>query len=140
MDVAPSQVWQVISDPYAYAQWVVGAKEIRAFEGEWPARGALLHHTVGTAIANMKDNTEVLDVDPMRRIKLRGRVRPLGLADITFLITEVDGRTSVTVEETVSGGPAKRIPKPVLDAMLKLRNAETLRRLENLAARRPRQS
>ena len=137
MSATPEQVWQVIADPYAYADWVVGAKEIRGHDPGWPGKGALLHHTVGTAAAHVKDNTEVLEVDAPKHIKLRGRVRPIGSADIVLDIADNGKGSTVKIKEVVVSGPASKIPQRLLDPLLLLRNAETLRRLERLAVKRP---
>ena len=138
MAATTDQVWQVIADPYAYAHWVVGAKEIRGHQGSWPEKGALLHHTVGTAVANVKDNTEVLEVEARKRLKLRGRVRPIGIVNIVVDIDEeVKGMgATVRIKEAVVAGPISKIPQRLLDPLLALRNAETLRRLERLALKR----
>jgi hypothetical protein len=46
--------------------------------------------------------------------------------------------TLVVIEEEATSGPAKLVPKPIQDLMLKARNDEALRRLAYLAESRAR--
>jgi uncharacterized protein YndB with AHSA1/START domain len=39
MSVAPEAVWDVLADPFQYAHWVVGSKEIRAADPGSRRRG-----------------------------------------------------------------------------------------------------
>ncbi|MDQ3826752.1 MAG: SRPBCC family protein, partial [Actinomycetota bacterium] len=47
IDRDPKQVWDVLSDGWAYAEWVVGTKDIRKVDRDWPAEGSQIHYTVG---------------------------------------------------------------------------------------------
>jgi uncharacterized protein YndB with AHSA1/START domain len=131
IDAPVSQVFAVLADGRSYAEWVVGAKAIRSVDESWPAPGSKFHHTVGFGPFEIKDNSEVLAVNPERRITLRVRARPAGEAHVTLTLQPADGmRTHVEMEEHPVKGVAKVIANPMLDALLKGRNAEALRRLK----------
>jgi uncharacterized protein YndB with AHSA1/START domain len=127
----PDQVWAVLADPMRYADWVVGAQEVRSFEGDWPARGARFHHSVGVGPIHIRDNTSVLESTPSRRLVLRARARPFGQARVDLQLTVSDGGTRVEMTE-VPTSPVARLGRRVLDPLIHTRNTEALRRLEQL--------
>jgi hypothetical protein len=63
------------------------------------------------------------------------RVLPVGHGIVTFELGESGSGTLVRMEERPAGGPIKMI-WPALEPLVKMRNAETLRRLKNLAESR----
>jgi uncharacterized protein YndB with AHSA1/START domain len=128
---SPDQVWAVLADPKRYAEWVVGAQEVRGFEGDWPAPGARFHHTVGLGPIHIHDDTSVLESNPSRRLVLRARARPLGHARIALELTQSGAGTRlVMVEEPTS--PVASLLRKVVDPLIHSRNVEALRRLEGL--------
>jgi uncharacterized protein YndB with AHSA1/START domain len=132
----PERVWEVLSDPRSYATWVVGSKDIRRWDPEWPAPGAAFHHTFLVGPLPVKDSTSVLESDPPRRLKLRARARPTGVAHIVIeLLPEADG-TRVEIDEWPVEGPPATLHNPVQAWLIKRRNDESLRRLRRLAERR----
>lgn len=141
MDCRPEDVFDVLTDGWSYATWVVGAARIREVEDGFPDPGTKIHHSVGLWPALISDNTEVEDVDVPNRITLRVRAWPTGegLVSITC-VAQGTNRTEVTIEEQAVSGPAKLIPTAVQDAMLNVRNAEALRRLGYLAESRARRT
>jgi uncharacterized protein YndB with AHSA1/START domain len=132
ISASPERVWAVLADPKSYADWVVGAKRVRGFEGSWPARGSRFHHTVGVWPLHIRDTTSVLESESPRRLVLRARARPLGHAriEITLAATELGTRLVMTEEAT---SPLASRAKGLLDPLIHLRNVEALRRLESLA-------
>ena len=132
IDAPAEQVFALLADGRRYAEWVVGAKRIRGVDESWPAPGSKFHHTVGVGPIELDDNSEVLDVETNRCIRLRVRARPAGQAEVTLTLAPVDGaRTRVEMEEHPVSGVAKLLHNPLLDASLKGRNAEALRRLKD---------
>ena len=126
-------LWAVVADARSYAFWVVGSHDIRAVEGDWPAPGSKFHHTQGHGPLKVKDNTQVLESQPPRRLLLEVRVRPFMIGHVELLF-EPDGEgTCVTMIETVDSGPGGLVPDVLLAPMLKLRNADALRRLAAMA-------
>ncbi|MEO5679096.1 MAG: SRPBCC domain-containing protein [Acidimicrobiales bacterium] len=135
-DSTPEQIWSVLADPHSYEHWVVGAKDIRAADGEWPAPGSALQHTSGFGPLNLKDNTKVLEADPPRRLVLEARGRPLGIARIEIELKPEGAATAVSMTEYAIRPEAARRLNPILDPFLHSRNVETLRRLEELIKER----
>ncbi|MBW3558065.1 MAG: SRPBCC family protein, partial [Actinobacteria bacterium] len=126
----PEEVFALLADPYTYEDWVVGCDDIRAVEGEWPEPGSLFHHTVGVGLVKVKDNTKVVEVEPDRRLVLEARARPAGIVKVIFTLEPEGDGTKVTIEEYPVRGVARTIHNPGQDFLIRLRNAETLRRLD----------
>ena len=127
---SPDEVFAVLADARTYQHWVVGCDDIRAVEGDWPAVGSRFFHTVGVGPVKTSDNTKVLEVDAPRRLVLEARARPAGIAKVIFELRPVDGGTEVEIDEYPIRGAAKVIHNPLQDGLIKVRNVETLRRLE----------
>jgi uncharacterized protein YndB with AHSA1/START domain len=132
----PDQVWAVLSDGWLYPTWVVGATRMRDVDSTWPQTGSKLHHSAGVWPAVVNDNTEVLESEPGRFLRLRARGWPLGEAEVKITLTPSGAETLVEIDETAVSGPGAMIPAPVEAAMVKWRNAETLRRLAFIAENR----
>jgi uncharacterized protein YndB with AHSA1/START domain len=136
IDTTPRRIFDVLSEPRHYADWVVGAKKIRSADPDWPAVGTKFHHTVGFGPLTLDDNTEVLEKQDDRRLVLKAKTRPLGTARVELdLLDAGAGRTRVIMREG-PGDPMSRIAfNPLLDLALKGRNVEALRRLKEIAER-----
>ena len=133
IDAAPEDVFAVLSNPYCYPEWVVGASGVRDHDESFPAVGSRFHHKVGTWPLNVKDHTEVVEVDPPRRIVLKAKARPLGTATIEIDLAASAGGTELAMEER----PGDRLTtlvagNPLADTALRVRNAEALARLKRL--------
>lgn len=130
------RVYGLLADGHSYADWVVGAKRIRSVDPGWPAIGSKFRHTIGAGPLTIDDESEVLDVEPRRRLELRVRARPAGEAHVTLTLTTADGgtRTNVEMEEHPVRGLAMLVGRnPIADRLLARRNDEALRRLKNRA-------
>jgi uncharacterized protein YndB with AHSA1/START domain len=136
VDAPPAQVFAVLTDARSYADWVVGAKEIRAVDPDWPKPGSAFHHSVGVG-ATVDDATRVLELEPGRRLALRVKARPFSTGTVDFELEPDDGGTTVTMSETVDGW-AWVVLRPVVEVVLHVRNTETLRRLRREVERRQR--
>lgn len=137
VDTVPDNVWKVLADGWLYPLWVVGATRIRAVEPEWPQVGSKIHHSFGVWPAVVDDNTEVLACEPGRLLRLRARGWPMGEAEVTLTLSASGAGTRVEIVEDAVSGPGLLMPKPLRDLSIKVRNAETLRRLALLAEGRP---
>ncbi|HEX6152073.1 MAG TPA: SDR family NAD(P)-dependent oxidoreductase [Solirubrobacterales bacterium] len=134
----PEEVFAVLSDPENYPKWVVGADKIRDYDEEFPEVGSRFHHEVGPGPVNVRDHSEVLEVDAPRRLVLKAKARPLGTATIALDLEESEGGTELLMEET----PGDRLTSvfagnPVADTALRVRNAEALSRLKRLVEGTP---
>lgn len=136
MECTAQDVFDVLSDGWSYATWVVGAARIRDVDPAWPAVGSRIHHSVGMWPLLISDNTEVEHLDAPHRLRLRVRVWPTGTGVVTMTCTAQDDGTEVTMEEQLVSGPAALLPKPLQDVLLHPRNVEALRRLAYLAENR----
>lgn len=132
----PAKVWAVLSDGWLYPVWVVGATRMRDVEGPWPEVGARLHHSAGVWPAVIDDNTEVLECDPGRFLKLRARGWPLGEAEVSITLAPVGASTRVEITEKAVAGPGAMLPKAIENVAIGYRNTETLRRLAYVAENR----
>ena len=133
---APAQaVWDVLADPPSYEQWVVGNKAILGYDPSWPVPDTEFRHKVGFGPLTVKDKTVSLEAERPHRLGMNVRVWPVGHGIVTFQLEETGSATLVRMKEVPAGGPLK-VLWPVLDPLVKLRNAETLRRLKRLAESR----
>ena len=135
--VAPRTVFDVLADPRQYGYVVVGSKNIRDWDERWPNEGAEFHHSVGYGPINVKDRTEVVGVDPPRRLELIARGRPLGKARVTFELKGAGGGTQVTMVEDPLIPKAVHMMLPGFHLFTRVRNRETLRRLAEVARKPP---
>jgi NAD(P)-dependent dehydrogenase (short-subunit alcohol dehydrogenase family)/uncharacterized protein YndB with AHSA1/START domain len=132
------EVFAVLADAERYPDWVVGAATVVEHDDGFPAAGTSFRHRVGLRPFALSDRTEVLAVDPPRRIELHAKARPFGTAAIVIELSERAGGTDVLLEE----GPGDSLSalvadNPIADMALRLRNAEALSRLKRLVERRP---
>jgi uncharacterized protein YndB with AHSA1/START domain len=136
MPVPPEAVWDVLAEPDSYGYWVAGSKAIRDAEPGWPAPGSKFHHTIGFGGLTLADHTVALETERPHRLRLRAKGRPVGTATVTLELARKDGGTLVTMSEHPDGVFGLLALNPLLQAFTRVRNAESLRRLEELAVRR----
>lgn len=133
----PGRIFAILADGWSYSSWVVGAAHIRDVDDGWPAVGTSVHHQVGPWPLHIKDHTTVRAVEPDRMLELDARAWPLGAARIRLELRAVPpDATEVLMVETLTSGVARLIPHRVQTLLLKPRNAEALRRLDDLAVHR----
>ncbi|WP_461172161.1 SRPBCC family protein [Arthrobacter sp. Z1-9] len=129
-----ADVWRVIADGWLYSGWVVGASRIRAVDDTWPQAGSRLHHSVGAWPLVINDSTRVTAVEPGKSLELVARGWPMGEAKIIITLEDRSDQCLVTIAEDAIRGPGKKVPKIMRDPMITMRNRETLKRLELMAA------
>jgi uncharacterized protein YndB with AHSA1/START domain len=134
VDASPEVVWATLADAKTFEYWVVGCKDVRFVEGDWPELGASIHHRVGIGPATIDDTTSVIESTTERHLALRARARPVGVARVDIELQPCDGnRTTVVMRERVVEGPMTRVPDRLHGLLLHGRNLESLRRLRMLA-------
>lgn len=131
--VPPEVVFAVLADPHAYSDWVVGAKRIRKYDRHWPEPGTSFHHTVGLGPIATRDKTTVVSIDMPRRLVLRARAMPAGVAEVAIDVWPDDAGSRVVIAERPLAGLGKMLYNPLLDLLIRARNAESLRRLRRIA-------
>ena len=135
MPVPPEAIWDVLADPGDYGYWVVGSKVIRDADPGWPAPGTKFHHTVGAGPFKVSDHTVSLEARRPRLLRIRAKGRPIGTATVTMKMQPKDGGTLVEMVENPDGIYSPLALNPLLHVATKLRNSESLMRLEELALR-----
>jgi uncharacterized protein YndB with AHSA1/START domain len=134
IDAPPEAVFDVLADPRSYGRWVVGSRAIHAADPGWPAPGTVFEHTQGFGpLPLLRDVTCVLESVRPARLKLRVQARPLSVAHVTLRLTPGDGGTHVEMDEVPAEWWSLATMNPLTDPLLRLRNAESLRRLKRLA-------
>lgn len=132
IQASPQDVFDTLLDPYQYPNWVVGAKAIRDVDAEWPSPGAAFYHRLGAEGAELKDKTEILDLEPPHRISLRTFARPLGIARVVITVRPADTGAIVALFEEPEEGTKLRAFRRALDPLIHARNIEALRRLDRV--------
>lgn len=129
VDAPPERCFEVLSDPRSYAYWVVGSREIRAADADWPAEGAKFHHTFG----GVDDHTVVEEVEPNRRLRMRAKARPFGTAMVTVSLRPEGDGSRVVMEEEPGDRVTRLLFNPVADRLLHSRNENSVARFKELA-------
>ena len=132
----PEVVWEVLSEPQHYGHWVVGSSEIRGWDDNWPQPGSRFYHRVGFQPLTVADHTEAVESEPSRRLVLRAKSRPLGVARVELRLEPHPAGTLVTMIEDPAVPLGGILTPPPVHALIRLRNGESLRRLRALAERR----
>jgi uncharacterized protein YndB with AHSA1/START domain len=133
VNCSPEEVFAVLNDGWTYPLWVVGASRMRDVDEGWPATGTKLHHSFGVWPLLIDDSTEVLEIEPGKRLVLEARGWPIGKAKVEITV-EADGEGAlVSIAEDATGGPAQLVPEPIRQSTIDFRNRETLRRLGYVA-------
>jgi uncharacterized protein YndB with AHSA1/START domain len=133
----PEQVWRVLSDGWAYAEWVAGTRNIREVDQGWPEPGTRIHYTVGVGRWTLDDVTTVRVMEPGRRLELEAHARRLGSARVSIeLLDWGRDRTVVIIDEHPLTGPGARWHSVPLDAALRLRNRRMMRSLARVVDER----
>jgi hypothetical protein len=137
LDASADDVFAVLADGWTYSDWVVGTAHIRDVDATWPEPGSELHHKVGPWPVSVRDSTTVLECEPGRMLLTKVRLWPLGQGEVRFTLVPVGPqRTRVTMAETFTGGPLRWVHTKLNDLVVHWRNAEALRRVEDLARSR----
>jgi uncharacterized protein YndB with AHSA1/START domain len=129
-DVGPEAVFAVVADPDTYPRWLIGAQRIRHVDETFPAPGSSFDHSVGASPTySIDDSSEVLDVEPDHRLVLRVHVGPVD-GSVELIVEPVAAGSLVVFREVPEGWP--KLVLPALRPVLRGRNAESLRRLEQV--------
>jgi hypothetical protein len=83
----------------------------------------------------VRDTTTVIECEASRKIVLRARARPAGVARVEVDLAAANGGTEVAMVEQPVSGPPALMHNPLQDWLIERRNRESLRRLKQLAER-----
>jgi hypothetical protein len=132
--IAPDAMFALLLDPYAYPKWVVGTRQIREVDADWPRAGARFHHSVGAGPISTRDSTKILGSRPPCDLDLEVRFRPLGVACVSLRLSDAGGgRCRIVLDEEPVAGPMEGLRGGAWDAVVHARNALSLWRLRRLA-------
>jgi hypothetical protein len=132
----PEQVWDVLADGHAYADWVIGTTEIRAVDDGWPALGTAIHYTVGRGPLALRGRTTVRQVDPGHRLGLEADAGLLGSARIVIELSEWGEDTVIVIDEHPLRGPAYWLHSALSEALLLVRGRPMVNQLAKVVERR----
>lgn len=134
---SPREVWNVLSDGWAYAEWVAGTRFIRDVDESWPEVGSKIYFTVGVGPFMLHDSTTVQLVEPYTRIELEAHAGRLGTARNSIgLVPWGQRRTIVILDEHPLAGPGGRWHNILIELLLRLRNRRMVRLLARLVEQR----
>jgi hypothetical protein len=137
VDATPDAVYRVLADGWTYGTWVVGNSRIRHVDDSWPEPGSRIHHSAGVWPLRINDSTVVRSSEPDRRLELHAKLWLFGTADIRITLEPLGaGQTRIVMAEKLTHGPARLVPAPLQKLALWPRNAESLRRLADIAVGR----
>lgn len=135
------RVFSTLTEPETYPDWLIGARDIRSVDAEWPRPGSRFHHRVGL-IGPLKvaDSTEVLEIEAPTLLALEVRARPFGRGKATFTLEPADDpsgagdpHTAVELDEVPLG--ALSALTPLLDPLARARNSRSLHLLADFLGR-----
>lgn len=132
---SPEQVWTFLSRGDRYAEWVVGTREIRAVDDDWPAIGSSIHFTVGLGPLVIEDRTTVRNAEPMRMLEMEVHAGRIGTARLLFEIRPWGEHTVVVLDEHPLSGPGAHFHNMLVDLALRFRNRRMLDKLAELVER-----
>ena len=140
VDRDPALVWEVLSDGWAYADWVAGTRRVKDVDPRWPGRDSQIRYVLGAGPFTLEDVTTVRLVEPPHRLELEAHAGKLGSARISISLLPWGGdRTVVVLDEHPLTGPGGWWHTAAVDAALRFRNQRMVRRLaETVQARHPR--
>jgi carbon monoxide dehydrogenase subunit G len=133
VDATPDAVFDVLSDPRSFARWVVGSRKIRGADPEWPAAGTSFDHSVGVGPFTLADSTSVKQSERPQLLKLLVRARPFTRAVVTLQMRPDAAGTRVEMDERPADCRSRIFFNALTEPLVRLRNAESLRRLKALA-------
>jgi len=133
--LSPAREFDVLRAGHSYARRVVGTRAIRSVDAGWPTVGsAALHGRLRTAAQGRTDRVDA--VEPDSRLSMQPQAWPAGSVAIVISVAPAGAGCTVTIDEHPDRRFAKLVQNPVTDLMIKVRNIETLRRLERDARSR----
>lgn len=133
MECSPEAVFAVLADAWVFPTWVVGASRMREVDEAWPEVGSKLHHSFGVWPLVVDDETTILEWDPPHRAVMQPAGWPVGEARVEIDVRPRGSGCVVRLREFAVRGPGRLVPDVAADALLRVRNRETLRRLAHIA-------
>ena len=128
--LAPHEMFEILTTPDTYPHWLVGAKRIRRVAESWPSVGGYFEHVVGVGALTIADRTSITAIEPPLMLELLVRARPLLRASVRFEVEAHPDGCMLRMIETPSG--AYKLASTVLQPLIRVRNAGSMHRLSKL--------
>lgn len=132
----PEQVWDVLADGWAYAEWVAGTRAIRSVDPGWPEVGSSIHYTLGRGLFTLEDRTTVRIVRPRRELQMEAHAGRLGTARLSIDILPWGDGSVVIFDEHPLSGRGARWHNALVEAGVRMRNRRMLRRFAEIVEQR----
>lgn len=136
IDAPPEVVFDVLLQPESYGYWVVGSKDVRGADHDWPAVGSAFQHTLGAGPAEVRDETRITAIDPPNRLVLLAKAGTAGEARVELVLRPDGAGTEIVITEEPVSGPGTSLPGLLTDVPISARNIASLRRLKKLVESR----
>jgi len=136
IDAPPERVFEVLSEPTTFADWVPGTRQITDIDDAWPAEGASFRYVAGLPGLEIRDRTFVRRSLPPELLELKIQVGPLAPARALIELTGQGTGTRVTMLEEPAHPLMRLAIGPLGHALIRIRNIEALRRLKRLVEAR----
>ncbi|MDF6017877.1 SRPBCC family protein [Streptomyces sp. JH34] len=126
---SPEDVWEVLSDPERYGDWVVGTSRAEHDEGQWPRVGAALRYEIKVGPLTLHNRTVVRRSEPTAVLELEADSGPLGTARIAMELRPWGRHTLLIFDEHPLRGPGGALHNGLLDVAQQVRHRAMLGRL-----------
>ncbi|MGW5354072.1 SRPBCC family protein [Streptomyces sp. NPDC004031] len=122
-------VWKVLADRDAYADWVAGTSASHGGSGDWPQEGASLEYDVRLGPWSLSGSTVVREQHRPSRLALEIDSGALGTARVDIEVRPWGKDSLVIVDEHPLTGVAGSAHNAAVDAILHWRHRRMLGRL-----------
>ncbi|MFI0900444.1 SRPBCC family protein [Streptomyces sp. NPDC020983] len=133
-------VWEVLADRDAYADWVAGTSASHGGSGDWPREGASLEYDVKLGPWSLTGSTVVREEHRPSRLALEIDSGALGTARVDIEVRPWGGDSLVILDEHPLTGFGGGAHNGALDAVLHLRHRRMLARLAQVVEGRARKA
>lgn len=128
-NVSATTLFDTLTNPDTYPQWLVGTRQIREVSDDWPRPRSYFKHTVGFGPLAIPDKTTVRSIDAPRMIEMMVRARPLIEAVVRFEVAPTPSGSTVRMEETPVG--IYKLFSAVAQSLIRARNERSMNRLRS---------
>lgn len=127
------KVFDLLADPWTYADWVVGSDRIREADANWPEVGAEFKHVVGVWPLKSHDHSYVEAVEAPNHLRLRVKARPFITARVWLDLKPGGAGTIVEMFEDAADPVSRAALNPLTQPLVVVRNKIAVRRLRDMA-------
>jgi carbon monoxide dehydrogenase subunit G len=132
LDRPIAEVWDGVTDAARYPDWLIGAQEVDV-PPTWPQAGATFEHRIGFGPIRMPGSTTVRAIEEPTCFAISAGMGLLGEAVVAFELESLGPRrTRISMREQPAEGVVgvlHRLLRPVMDRIIRARNAASLERL-----------